>query len=89
MLILQTVESSILRGILNLECVVHPPSKIDATTPDDNVASEISFLDLSVARIARCKNVFPLPLGPSIKNAPGSWLLTFVVLYHMHVFVQN
>ena len=77
LLILQTVESSILSGILNLECIVHPLGKIDATTPDDVVASTIRFLDLGVARIARYKNVFPLPPRPSMKNAPGSWLVTF------------
>ena len=89
LLILQTIEYSILSGILNLECTVRPPSKIDAATPDVVVASAITFLDLSVARIARYKNVFPLALGPSTKNAPGSWLLTFCSIIHMHVFVQN
>ena len=43
LLILQTVESSILSGILKLECVVLPPSKIDAATLDDVVGIAISF----------------------------------------------
>lgn len=48
LLILQILESSILSGILNLECDVHPPGKIDAATPDDVVASAIRFLDVII-----------------------------------------
>ena len=47
LVVLQIVESSILRGILNLECVVWPLGNIDAATPDDDVARAIRFLDLS------------------------------------------
>ena len=71
MLILQIVKSSIFMGILNLEWVVRPPSKIDVATPDDVIASAIIFLDRIVARIARYRYVFPIPLGSSTKKAPG------------------
>ena len=69
---LQTLESSILSGILNLENIIRSLGKMDAATLDDVVASAIKLLDLMVIRIARYKNVFPLPLGLSIKNAPSS-----------------
>ena len=72
LLTLQTLESSILSGILNLECVVRLSVKIDVATPDDVVASAIKLLDLIVVRIARYKNIFPLLPRPSIKNAPSS-----------------
>ena len=87
MLTLQTLESSILSGILNLENIIRSLGKMDATTLDDVVASAIKLLDLMVIRIARYKNVFPLPLGLSIKNAPSSWLKTFS--NHMYIFVQD
>ena len=89
LLTLQTLESSILSGILNLECVVRLSVKIDVATPDDVVASAIKLLDLIVVRIARYKNIFPLLPRPSIKNAPSSWLKLFLILYYMHIFARG
>ena len=71
MLIQQLSLLVILIEILNLEWVVLPPSKILAGTPDDVVAKAIKFLDIIVASKARYKYVFPVPPGPSMKNAPA------------------
>lgn len=87
LLTLQIFESSILSRILNLVCVVCPLSKINATTLDDVVAKAVKLLDLIVARIARYKYIFPLPLGPSMRNVVGSLLIFFKISYHMHIFV--
>ena len=71
LLILQAVKSSIFSRILNLEWAIRPPGKKGVATPDDVVASAIIFLDRIVAKIARYRYVFPLPLELSVKKAPG------------------
>ena len=62
---------SIFNGILKRECAVRPPGKIDAATPDDAVASAIICFDLISARSVLYRNVFPVPVEPSMKNAAG------------------
>ena len=57
-------------GILNLEWAVRPLGRIDAATPELAVANAMSPFDLTNARIVQYKNVFPVPPGLSIKNAP-------------------
>uniref|UniRef100_A0A803Q7I4 Uncharacterized protein n=1 Tax=Cannabis sativa TaxID=3483 RepID=A0A803Q7I4_CANSA len=56
-------------GSFKRECAVRPPGRMEAVTPDEAVASATRFLDLTVANRALYKNVFPVPPGPSTKNA--------------------
>ncbi|KAF5464538.1 hypothetical protein F2P56_014609, partial [Juglans regia] len=77
LLTLQVIFLSRSNGILKRECDVRSPGKIDAATPDDAVARAIKFFDLTVARGALYKNVLPVPLGPSMKNAADSFRMTF------------
>jgi hypothetical protein len=68
----QFLVSSILIGILNLECAVRPPGNIDAAIPDVAVAMAINPLDRTLARSALYRNVLLVPPGPSTKK---TWLL--------------
>ncbi|PHT42697.1 Senescence-specific cysteine protease SAG39 [Capsicum baccatum] len=52
LLILQENYSSIFIGILNRECVVLPPGRIEVATPEVVVANAINPLDLTVANKA-------------------------------------
>ncbi|KAG6645500.1 hypothetical protein CIPAW_08G126900 [Carya illinoinensis] len=61
------------KGILKRKCVVRPPSKIDAVTPDEIIANATNCLDLTVARSALYRNVFPIPPGPSTKSVAISF----------------
>lgn len=58
-------------GILNLEFVVCPPGRIDATIPDIVVDTTIIPFDLMCASNVQYKKVFPVPLGPSTKKSPA------------------
>ncbi|PHT65217.1 hypothetical protein T459_29642 [Capsicum annuum] len=62
---------SISTGILNRECAVRPPGRIEAVTPELAVAKATNSFDLIFANKALYKNVFPVPPGPSMKKAPG------------------
>ena len=66
---LHKLESSMLMGILNLECEVWPPGIIEEVMLDV-VTMEIIYLDLIVANSTWYKNVFPMSLWPSIKETP-------------------
>ena len=57
LLIPQVILFSISSGILSLECVVRLSSNINIATPEETVAREIKFLDLTVASIVRYKYV--------------------------------
>ena len=66
LLMLQKLDSSILMGILNLECDVWPPN----TTPDVAIEMPITPLDLVVASNAWYNYVFPVPPEVSTKKTP-------------------
>jgi hypothetical protein len=59
---------SILIGILNLECAVHPPGMMDMTIPDVVVAIALRSMDCNFARKALYRYVFLDPLRSSTKN---------------------
>lgn len=65
---LHKLESSALIGILNLECEVRPPQRIEEAMPDVAVTMATIYLVHIIAINARYKNVFPVPPGLSIKK---------------------
>jgi len=67
------VLSPILIGILNLECAVRPLGNIDAAIPDVAVAMAINPLERTRASKALCRNVFPVPPGPTTKKLGSFW----------------
>ena len=62
----------ILRGTLNLECTVRPPSRRSAAIPLAATGSAINPLARALASIALLTNVFPVPAAASIKNIADS-----------------
>lgn len=68
-MILHVLFLSRFSGTLNRECVIWPPCKIEAVTLDNVVISATKYLDLTVARRALYRNVFPVTPGPSTYTA--------------------
>nr|DAD22005.1 TPA_asm: hypothetical protein HUJ06_023468 [Nelumbo nucifera] len=73
---LHMLDSFALIGILNLEYAVRPPGITVAATPEVVVIRTIQFLDLIVASNAQYTYVFPVPPGPSMKNALEPFMFT-------------
>jgi hypothetical protein len=69
--------SSILIGILNLECVVRPLGMMDATILDVVVAIDIRTKDRTFARKTLYRYVFPVPPGLSTKKTRPLPLMTW------------
>ncbi|GAA0158116.1 hypothetical protein LIER_15222 [Lithospermum erythrorhizon] len=56
--------------ILNLECAVRPPKNSEEAILDDATIIPIKPFDLICASSTLYKKFFPVPPGPSRKNAP-------------------
>jgi hypothetical protein len=66
------------KGILNLECAVHPPGRSKDATPEDATAST-TFFNLKFVIIAFHRNVLPVPPWPHTKKKLGDPLRTHSV----------
>lgn len=69
---LYTSLSSTTNRILNLECFVLPPDKIDATTLEEAIVIAIKPLDCTTVERVYTNIFFPLPPRPSIKKKSGT-----------------
>ncbi|XP_026447008.1 uncharacterized protein LOC113347541 [Papaver somniferum] len=63
-----TMSSFISIGILNVECAVLPPTKINEAIPDDATVSITSPLNRQLAAIVLYTNFFPVPALPLRKK---------------------